>query len=188
MEHPDYDNHTPLVAGVWNMQKFTCSPDVGITYFMDSRDVYEKLFSEEEKSFLRQAEASWVETYSEDKEITNTVKVVARHWIDGRELMRFMHQLPSVKLFKIDGQDPTKDQEAFFKELVLKFVHEVSENTDLRIAHRWQQGDILIPDLNTMAHAVTGGFSPEEREFTGYWCFLNIEEAIKNGAVHPSWI
>ena len=188
IEHPDYDNYNPLVAGVWNMQKFTCSSDVGMTYFMDSRDVYEGLFSEEEKDFLRKAESSWVEMYSEDREITNNAKVVARHWIDGRELIRLeMHQLPTVKLFKFDGQDPTEEQEAFFQKMVSKFVDEVDTNADLVLAHHWQEGDILIPDLHTMIHAVTGGFSPEEREFTGYWCYINIEEATKTGAVHPSW-
>lgn len=67
MEHVDYDEYTPLVAGVWNMQKFKCSPDVGMTYFMDSRDVYEVLFTSEEKEFLKKSKASWEATYSGDR-------------------------------------------------------------------------------------------------------------------------
>lgn len=186
LEHPDYDKYAPLVAGVWNMQKFTCSPDVGMTYFMDTRDVYEGLFSEVEKSFLRKAEATWVEPYSEGKEFTNTAKVITRHWLDDREQIR-LEMLYSVNLFKFDGQDPTADQEAFFQELVSRFITEVNTNTDLRIVQNWQEGDIVVPDLYAMAHAVTGGFSPEEREFTGYWCYFGVEEAIKNGVFHPSW-
>jgi alpha-ketoglutarate-dependent taurine dioxygenase len=188
IEHPDFDNYTPLVVGVWNMQKFTCSPNVGMTYFMDSRDVYETLFSEEEKDFLRKSESCWMEQYEDDQNILNNAKVVARHWIDGRELIRIeMHQLETTKLFKFDGKEPSVEQEEVFQSLVSKFVDEVYKNEELRIVHQWQKGDILVPDLFALIHAVTGGFFPEQREFTGYWCHLGIYSGVGGEKVHPSW-
>jgi alpha-ketoglutarate-dependent taurine dioxygenase len=188
MERMDYDRYNPLVAGIWNMEKFTCSSNVGMTYFVDSRNVYKKLFSESEKSFLRKVEVSWIGEYSQGRKFTNTAKVVVPHWLDGKEQIRLqVHYLESLRLFKFDDEDPTEDQEAFFQELAARFVKEVQTTTEMRIVQRWQEGDILITDLYTMAHAVTGGFSPEEREFTGLWCYIGLDQAQKSGAVHPSW-
>jgi alpha-ketoglutarate-dependent taurine dioxygenase len=189
MEHVDYDNYTPLVAGVWNMQKFTCSPDVGMTYFMDSRDVYELIFSEDEKDFLRKSKAQWSAIYPGGRKITNSANAVAKHWLDGREQLRLeMHQLSSLELSTLNDAEPTLQEKNIFQDLVAKFISEVFNNEDLRIVHKWNQGDILIPDLYALAHAVTGGFSPDEREFTGFWCYREIpEDQIPGDTVHSSW-
>lgn len=189
MEHVDYDQYTPLVAGVWNMKKFKCSSDVGMTYFMDSREIYEILFSESEKEFLKKSRASWQAIYSGGREIINEADVVTNHWLDGREQIRLeMHQLSSLKLSKFEDEEPTLDQKEYFQELVSKFILEVYHNEDLRIVHKWREGDILIPDLYALAHAVTGGFSPEEREFIGFWCYSYVPEIqIPGSTVHPSW-
>jgi alpha-ketoglutarate-dependent taurine dioxygenase len=188
MEHIDYDNYSPIVAGVWNMQKFTCSPDVGMTYFIDSRNIYEMLFSEEEKKFLRKSEASWLGLYPENRQLLNNANVVTNHWLDSREQIRLeMHQISTLDLFKFDGQDPTDEQKDYFQLMVAKFVSEVYTNEDLRIVHQWREGDILIPDLHCLAHAVTGGFSPEQREFTGLWCFAGSPEKLSEDELHPSW-
>jgi hypothetical protein len=39
------------------------------------------------------------------------------------------------------------------------------------MVHRWQQGDLIIPDMFKLAHAVTGGFKSEDREFRGIWAY-----------------
>jgi alpha-ketoglutarate-dependent taurine dioxygenase len=171
------------------MQKFKCSPDVGMTYFMDSRDVYEMLFSPEVKEFLKKSKASWKAIYSGGRQIINEANVVASHWLDGRDQIRLeMHQLSSLELSKFEDKEPTSGQKEHFQDLVSKFISEVYHNEDLRIVHKWHEGDILIPDLHALAHAVTGGFSPEEREFVGFWCYSHIPETqIPGATVHASW-
>ncbi len=188
LEHVDYDNYSPLVVGVWNMYKYTCSPEVGMTYFIDSREIYSLIYTEDEKSFLRNCIYSWLQPYPNDLTLENTAKIVSTHWLDGREQIRLeMHHLSTLKLLKYENSDPTEDQKNIFNGLVARFVDEVYSNEDLRIVHKWQEGDILIPDLYALAHAVTGGFSPEEREFSGYWCYLNSPENLNSSNAHPSW-
>ncbi len=186
LEHIDYDNYSPLVAGVWNMQIFTCSPDAGNTYFMDSREVYRSLFSEEEKEFLEKCESSWEEIYHSSGPVKNVAKVVMPHWITGEKQIR-VELIVSADLESFDGRRPTEDEKEKFTELYKRFKSEVWNNEELRIVHRWQQGDILIPDLYSLAHAVTGGFDPSERKFTGFWCYINYPENLEEASVHPSW-
>lgn len=188
LEHIDYDKFTPLVAGVWNMQKFNCSPDVGMTYFMDSRKLYNLLFNEEEKSFLRDCWAEWEENYHQTT-IKNSAKLVSNHWITGEELIRLeMHHLPPIlKLSTYQDRAPKEEESKYFEELINRFISEHYLNEDLRIVQKWNEGDILIPDLHCLAHAVTGGFASEDREFTGLWCYLNYPENLETASVHPSW-
>lgn len=188
LEHVDYDNYSPLIAGVWNMYKYSCSPDVGMTYFMDSREVYSSIYTDQEKSFLSNCISFWTKPYQDGKIYENTAKVVSPHWVDGRDLIRIdMHHIDTLRLHTYKDELPSEEQSKIFNELISRFVFEVFNNTDLRIIHKWNEGDILIPDLYALAHAVTGGFTPEEREFSGYWCYLNLPENLQSGNSHPSW-
>ena len=36
---------------------------------------------------------------------------------------------------------------------------------------------LVIPDLFKLAHAVTGGFKSEDREFRGIWGYKNIPQS-----------
>lgn len=189
LEHVDYDPYSPLVAGVWNMQKFKCDPNAGMTYFMDSRKLYNLLFNESEKNFLRNCTASWEEKYSTGVVVKNEVRVVAPHWITGEEQLRLeMHHVPPLlTLARYEDREPTDSESKYFEELANRFIFEHYKNEDLRIVQKWNEGDILIPDLYSLAHAVTGGFSPQDREFTGLWCYINYPENLDSSSVHPSW-
>lgn len=188
LEHVDYDEHIPLVAGVWNMRVFNCDKEAGKTYFIDSRKLYKNIYTDEEKEFLRGCRISWEETYHGDTLHKNYANLVQNHWKTGDEQIRIeLHQLSSTELYTIFGDTPTEDQKIRFKELTRRFETEVRENEDLRVVHRWEEGDILIPDLFSMAHAVTGGFDPKDREFTGFWCYLSSPSKAGEDKVHPSW-
>jgi alpha-ketoglutarate-dependent taurine dioxygenase len=190
MEHIDYDQYVPIVAGVWNMRKFNCDKENGKTYFIDSRKLYQKLFSEEEKVFLRNAVASHEDhTLNKEEIITIYVNLVQNHWLTGEEQLRIElhHQSDSFELHKIDGKTVSKEELQRFRDLIKRFREEVYENEELRIIHKWEEGDILIPDLFSLAHAVTGGFDPEDREFTGYWCYADSPEKFTQETTHPDW-
>lgn len=189
LEHIDYDKYVPLVAGVWNMKKFTCSSESGMTYFMDSRKVYNQIFSDSEREFLKACTASWSEEYRQfDISVDNDAKVVSPHWITGEDQIRveMIFRPPRVSLLNFDGNNPTPAQSKLFEDLVNRFIEEHYKNEELRMVQKWQEGDILIPDLHCLAHAVTGGFSPDEREFTGLWCYLD-DPYSKNAKQHPAF-
>lgn len=41
------------------------------------------------------------------------------------------------------------------------------------MVHQWQKGDLLIPDLFKLAHAVTGGFVQNQRQLDGMFAKAN---------------
>lgn len=189
MEHSDYDIYSPLVAGVWNMHTFKCESNSGMTYFMDSRKVYNFLFNDKEKDFLRSCWYTWDEVYPNNAEVKNKVKLVNNHWITGEEQIRLEMQItpPNLRLDTYENRVPTNNESKYFEELINRFKLEHYKNEEFRIIQKWNEGDILIPDLYSMAHAVTGGFSPENRKFTGLWCYINSPENLQLDSVHPSW-
>ena len=58
-----------------------------------------------------------------------------------------------------------------FKQIKNFVFYQITKNQSIRFYHEWKQGDLVIVDLFKMAHAVYGGFLPEEREFFGYWAY-----------------
>ena len=188
LERVDYDEYVLLVAGVWNMRLFNCDPESGKTYFIDSRKVFQKIYSEEEKTFLRGCRAYWVEQTPKGDTRTNYVNIVQPHWKTQEEQIRVeLHHMAAIKLHKVNNNDPTLEEIAIFESLMKRFAEEVENNEDLRIIHKWKEGDILIPDLFSLAHAVTGGFDPKDREFTGYWCYTASPSSVGEDNVPPSW-
>ena len=55
------------------------------------------------------------------------------------------------------------------KYVVDKINTPIDDADDSHMVHEWRQGDILIPDLFTMAHSVLGGFESSKRKFRGIW-------------------
>lgn len=187
LERVDYDDYIPIVAGVWNMRIFNCDQESGKTYFIDSRKIFKEAFSEEEKEFLRKSRSFWQDAESAAAR-ENRTTTVQKHWLTGEEQIRVEVNYPSsIELDTFDGKVPTSDEQFKFNQLINKFCKEVYENEDLRLVHKWQKGDILIPDLFSLAHAVTGGFDPKNREFTGYWCYLSSPTVVGEENTHPSW-
>lgn len=174
VEHPYYKN--PIVTGTWNMYKFTADPESGKTYFVDTGSVYDML-SDEEKDFLLNSSASWPESIqrqSLNPDLVNKeISVVHSHWLTGRPILRFLmcpRNVPlNAELVHFKNEIPNSETKEYFVSLIKKITREIMENEDIRIVHRWQQGDLIIADLHRLAHAVTGGFRPEDREFCGIW-------------------
>ncbi len=188
LEHVDYDDYIPIVAGVWNMQNFKGSSDNGKTYFMDARKVYELATSEEDKDFLKKTRAMWPEEYEKNVYTTCYVDAIQNHWLSEEPQIRLeLTHIDEAELYEFDGGIPTEEEKTKFKEVALRFSDQVWNNEDLRIVHRWEEGDILIPDLFALAHAVTGGFKSEEREFTGFWCYSNSPKSAPKDKVFPRW-
>jgi alpha-ketoglutarate-dependent taurine dioxygenase len=188
LEHVDYDDYIPIVAGVWNMQNFKGSSDNGKTYFMDARKVYELVTPEEDREFLKKSRAMWNEEYEKDVYTTCYVDAIQNHWLSKEPQIRLeLTHIDEAELYEFDGNTPTEEEKAKFREVALKFNDQVYNNEDLRIVHRWEEGDILIPDLFALAHAVTGGFKSEEREFTGFWCYSSSPTSAPEEKVFPRW-
>jgi alpha-ketoglutarate-dependent taurine dioxygenase len=188
LEHVDYDDYIPIVAGVWNMQNFKGSSDNGKTYFMDARKVYELATSEEDREFLKRSRVMWHEEYEKDVKTPCYVNAIQNHWLSKEPQIRLeLTNLYRAELYEFNGVTPTEEEKARFKEVASRFTDQIWNNEDLRIVHRWEEGDILIPDLFALAHAVTGGFRSEEREFTGFWCYSNSPTSAPEEKVFPGW-
>lgn len=168
LEHVDYDSYVPLIGGVWNMFNFKANPNSGMTYFLDSCEAY-KLFSREEIDFFSKCTLTWSDVNGSGP---HYAPVIVSHWLTKNPLIRIeitKEVLPVISEF--DGRKPTEEEQLRMLELKSKFHDIVDNNEDLRIIHKWQEGDIVIPDLQRMAHAVTGGFNSSDREFIGVWLF-----------------
>jgi hypothetical protein len=72
-------------------------------------------------------------------------------------------------LYQFNNQEPTEEQVIYYNNLIKKIHTTVKEDKEIRKVQQWSQGDLLIVDLEKMAHAVCGGFEPENRKFIGMW-------------------
>lgn len=184
IEHVDYDGYVPLIGGVWNMLKFECDSESGKTYFFDSNVAYEML-EPQEKDFLNKCYLSW---YDINNSGPHYAPAIAPHWLSGKPLIRIeitKGVTPSID--KFDGRNPTEEESQEFLRIKEKLHQIIDHSEEKRIIHRWQEGDVVIPDLHRMAHAVTGGFLPSEREFNGYWLFAKNPEGRKQDDMPLVW-
>lgn len=169
IEHPFFTN--PIVGALWNMYIFNTDENNGKTYFVDTRLIY-KLLPEDWKEFLNKSIAN---TYSYNHtQSMHQCKVVTPHWITGEPVIRMqLHRIENGwhDLYQFDGRSPTQEEKDKFIEIATWVMNEIINNEDIRIVHKWKQGDIVVPDLYCLAHAITGGFSPKDREFTGLWSY-----------------
>jgi alpha-ketoglutarate-dependent taurine dioxygenase len=169
IEHLHYSN--PIVAATWNMITFNTDTNNGKTYFVDSEKIYNRM-PDEWKNFLE------VCTINGKNFNADNFKLVKDHWITGNKVVRM--KVTDLKegtedLFMVNENTPTKEDVDLFNEILVWFGNEVINNEDIRIVHKWKQGDIVIPDLFKLAHAVTGGFDPADRKFIGIWGFLRTQ-------------
>jgi alpha-ketoglutarate-dependent taurine dioxygenase len=167
IEHPYYIS--PIVFSTWNMYKFNTDPENGKTYFVDTEKIFNTL-SDDDKNFLSSCviEAN----ISEGQNISKICNVVSNHWFTNNKVIRFIQP---ENLLKVNGQTPTKNEITRYENIMQYVKNEIYNNTDIRIVHRWNQGDLVILDIYKMCHAVTGGFSSADREFTGLWGYFNNE-------------
>lgn len=160
-EHIAKENN-PYLSGVWNMTLFNCSPDSGKTYFVDMQKFYKNLFKED-KDFLSLCKAK-IQIESQQF----IYKLVSKHWLTSEDVLRtYYDDSEDIELFLINEQNPTIDEKNKFKQLSNYIKKEIQFNEEIRMQHIWQQGDLLIPDLFKLAHAVSGGFDKNQRRLEG---------------------
>jgi alpha-ketoglutarate-dependent taurine dioxygenase len=167
IEHLHYDN--PIVAATWNMITFNTNENNGKTYFVDSEKIYNSMPSDW-KNFLESC------TINGKHFNVENFKLIKNHWITGNKVIRMKVSVAEEKtqdLFFINNNVPTEEDVTNFNKILLWFGNQVINNEEIRIVHKWQQGDIVIPDLFKLAHAVTGGFDPIDRKFIGVWGYKN---------------
>lgn len=178
VEHTYYIN--PIVASTWNMYNFKTDPENGKTYFVDTSVVFEML-SNEEQEFLFNSIITEPDVVRDSQlkngfasanlNLAENYPIIAPHWLTKKPVIRFTI-LPApmmVKLVSYKGQMPNITELAYFESIIRKIEDIIWNNEDIRMVHKWQQGDLVIPDMFKLAHAVTGGFSHEDREFRGIW-------------------
>lgn len=173
IEHCGTSN--PAIAATWNMEKFTCSNEFGRTSFVDCSKIYDML-DNQDKHFLDVCKFSL--RFNDDENKSFVADSIQPHRISNKKTIRitpsFIYDSRKfIELVSVDGKNPTPyDSENFFR-IIDWFSQTVCTNEDIRITHKWEQGDLVIPDLFLMAHAVFGGFKPSDRQFFGCWARLN---------------
>lgn len=180
IEHTYYIN--PIVAATWNMYNFKTDNNNGKTYFVDTGLVFDML-TEHEQQFLLDSiitEPDFIKDsqvksgyLSASTNLSDQHPIIDKHWLTNKPIIRFMI-LPEphiVPLVSYKNESPSQESLDYFYSLIRKIENIIMHNEDIRIVHRWQQGDIVIPDLFKCAHAVTGGFNSADREFRGIWAY-----------------
>lgn len=179
---------SPILAGLWNMHKFTAPSGSGRTNFMDSCKLYET-FTPEEQNFLDKSVMYW-KKQSDDGSGPYYTKAVASHPISGKPTLRIETdrgcEVPP-ELYLLDKKEPSEQEKQKFKDLVSSLKTRLLEDRDLLIQQDWQEGDLLIVDLFRMYHSVFGGFDRGQREFTGIGVRPEIFDQSKYDSLETLW-
>jgi alpha-ketoglutarate-dependent taurine dioxygenase len=171
VEHPNADN--PIVFATWNMMIFNIDSENGKTYFVDTEKLYNEM-PDDWKVFLNNCLVG--PGAGEEKFYNNSYKPIAFHWISNNPLIRMRvgcNKMSINKLVSVYGNNPTNEEEELFNEIAIWFGNSIYNNEEIRMVHKWKKGDLVISDMFKLAHAVTGGFNPEDREFIGMWGYKN---------------
>lgn len=173
IEHPYYSN--PIVVGLWNMFKLTAPVGAGKTYFMNTSTVYDR-FTIDDKNFLK---SCILNGPPQSKQLYIFYKNVEYPAISEN----FITKLPIITILLNPGEKnhlssfnhraPTKKEQEKFNDILYKIIDMIECDESIRMVHTWKQGDLVLMD-GSLAHAVTGGFTPESREFYGMWGHKNF--------------
>lgn len=168
IEHPHYTN--PIVIGSWNMYKFTAEENSGKTYFVDTKMLF-NMMPDSFKEFAKKCII--INPVGESQGIPASHKLVGNHWITDDLVIRISHLSETGNKYQVlssfDGNTPTTEEYDIYKSIMKWIQNQLSQNLDIRIVHKWKQGDLVVPDMYKMCHSVSGGFKSEEREFAGIW-------------------
>lgn len=177
VEHPYYI--VPIGFSTWRMYNFKTDPENGKTYFVDMEHLFNMLPKDHQEFLKLCSESNALEARGN---ITNYHDTIGYHWINGNPVIRtacVVYPNADLKLRYFDGRPPTEQEIAEHKN-ILDFVRkQIYENLDIRIVHKWNEGDLLVPDMYKLCHAVTGGFDPKDREFSGMWGYYNIDNVTE---------
>ena len=164
-------------GATWRMEKFNCPEDSGHTYFVDMTKMFNDL-SIEDQEFVSKC-VSQVETrestYSPEgaqtiKEIKQSFKMVKSHPITKEKTLRIFLGAPvpeNIYLYEFDDREPTQEEKNRHLGLYKQICRDVWQNESIRMVHKWQEGDLAVPDLFKLAHAVSGGFVENQRTLQG---------------------
>lgn len=160
----------PILAGIWNMFKFTSPKTSGNTCFVDSSTLYSQL-PDEEKKFLDHSIVKW------DKPIGPKTgfgpfytKAIDVNTVTGLKTIRLETDggcIVPPTLYKYKNFTPSKTEKDRFNTIYLKIKDKLFSDESIRFTHMWEEGDMVIVDLFKMYHAVLDGFLPNSRKFTG---------------------
>ncbi len=180
IEHIGYKN--PAVGASWNMEKFTCERGIGNTLFVNVADVYDD-FDDEKLEFLNKCRIAYLDYSSSIDEEPAIHPAIQLHRPSGRYALRLSPQFNPLDKFcylhEFDGTSPTEPQQDTFAKICKEYVSAIQDNQANQQVHIWEQNDVVVADLFLMAHAVLGGFKPEDRFF--YGCWAHAEESSKFG-------
>lgn len=169
IEHPYFNE--PIIFATWNNLIFKCSPESGKTYFYDSCYLYETL-TQGQRDFLEKCIFLNKDRFGND----TYTKIVRPHWISGKPTIRADFKthirVENINLSSFDGRTPTEAENKEYASILNLLNERVHTDEDNRIVHKWNEGDLVVPDMFKLYHAVTGGFRPEDRLFTGLWSYL----------------
>lgn len=154
----------PVLAGMWNMTKFTAPPESGSTRFVDSCQLYKNL-NDSDKEFLENCIVFWDKPTGIGSGPFYT-KAVDTHSLINKKVLRVetdqgCYIKPTLHL--VNGQKPSEEQTEKFNTLMKDLKQELYDNENIRYSQNWEEGDLLLVDLFRMYHAVMGGFGYEER-------------------------
>jgi alpha-ketoglutarate-dependent taurine dioxygenase len=173
IEHPYFTE--PIIFSTWNNLIFKCSEESGKTYFYDSCYLYSSL-STEKQDFLNKCVFKNRDRYGNNAD----TKIVRPHWLSGAPTIRAdlkTHiRVQNIELASFDGRPATEDENNVYRTLLQEITDQVYNDEDNRLVHKWQQGDLVCPDMFKLYHAVTAGFKPEDRKFTGLWSYLRYQQ------------
>lgn len=167
----------PFHGATWRMEKFDCPEDSGHTYFVDMTKMFYDL-SQEDQDFISKciSEIQINEsTYSANgektvREIKKSFDAVGFHPITKEKTLRVFlgDSYPeNIDLLRFDGREPNQEEKDRHLALIRKICYDVWHNEDIRMVHKWRQGDLAVPDLYKLAHAVSGGFTENQRTLSG---------------------
>lgn len=177
VEHPYYI--IPIVFSTWRMYNFKTDPENGKTYFVDMENLF-NILPKDYQEFLKLCNES--NTLENRGNIKNEHNSIGYHWINNNPVVRtacLVDSKANLKLRYFDGRLPTEKEIIEHKNIMHFVREEIYHNLDIRIVHKWNEGDLLVPDMYKMCHAVTGGFLPQDREFSGMWGYYNIDNVTE---------
>jgi hypothetical protein len=103
--------------------------------------------------------------------------------IDGSTIYRNLQLNETGNKYQLlssfDGNNPTTEEHNIYNSIMRWIQNQLSENLDIRIVHKWKQGDLVVPDMYKMCHSVSGGFNSNERELKGM-CGRQYENDNRN--------
>ena len=162
VEWVEYEND-PFYGATWNMTQFDCNYDTGNTCFVDMAEVYLSL-GKDDAAFLDNCR---VEIPKKD-DVPVQFDYVKRHWLTEEKCLRtHLGGYAITTLVSVANKIPSQEEVQRFNALHDYIIDKVWNDESIRYVHRWQKGDMLIPDLFKLAHAVTGGFVQNQRRLDG---------------------